>query len=166
MTEQFILDTMKAQGRADAMNLASRAIDMTPTEIIAEERKIPAWNPKGDYSDPTKTPIGTPVRDGGQVWILLQLHNAAHYPYRPTQLRSLWGLAHSKDPKTAKPWVPSYGTSGLYMLDECCTYLNPGDGLQHVYRNNYNNNEYPPHTLNTEDRWEDLGTVEEVQSLG
>ena len=166
MTEQFILDTMKAQGRADAMNLASRAIDMTPTEIIAEERKIPAWNPKGDYSDPTKTPIGTPVRDGGQVWILLQLHNAAHYPYRPTQLRSPWGLAHSKDPKTAKPWVPSYGTSGLYMLDECCTYLNPGDGLQHVYRNHWDNNDYPPHTLNVESRWEDLGTVAEVQGNG
>ena len=166
MTEQFILDTMKAQGRADAMNLAARAIDMTPTEIIAEERKIPAWNPKGDYSAPTKPPIGTPVRDGGQVWILLQLHNPAHYPYRPTQLRSLWGLAHSKDPKTAKPWVPSYGTSGLYMRDECCTYLNPKDGLQHVYLNHWDNNEFPPHTLNVESRWENLGTVAEVQGNG
>lgn len=148
------------------MNLASRAVDMTPTEIIAEERKIPAWNPKGDYSDPTKTPIGTPVRDGGQVWILLQLHNAAHYPYRPTELRSLWGLAHSKDPKTAKPWVPSYGTSGLYMLDECCAYLNPRDGLQHVCRSKKDNNAYPPYTLNTEGDWEDLGTVAKVQGNG
>lgn len=163
MTEMFILDTMRDKGKTDALELAARAAEMTPTEVIAEERKIPQWDPKGDYSDPTKTPIGTPVRDGGQVWILLQLHNAAHSSGRPTQLRALWGLAHSKDPKTAKPWVPSYGTSGLYMLDECCTYLNPKDGVQHVYRSLWSNNDYPPHTLNAESRWEDLGTAAEVQ---
>jgi hypothetical protein len=46
------------------------------------------------------------------------------------------------------------------MLDECCTYPVP-DGNVHVFRNLYDKNEFPPLTLNVEDRWEDLGEVVE-----
>ena len=67
-------------------------------------------------------------------------------------------LAHTKDPAKAKPWVASYGVSGLYMMDECCTYPT-SDGSTHVFRNKHDNNEFPPLTLNVEDRWEDLGEV-------
>ena len=163
MTEAFILDTMRAQGRFDALQLILTAPDMTGTELIAEELKIPAWNPKADYST---QPPGVPVQDEGQVWTLIIPHNAAHYTGRPATLRALWGLAHTKDPAKAKPWVAPYGISGLYMVDECCTYVNPEDGLVHVLRNLFDNNEYPPYTLNVESWWEDLGTVEEVQRLG
>lgn len=163
MTETFILDTMRSQGRFDALQLILAAPDMTGTELIAEEMKIPAWSPTTDYS--SQSP-GAPVQDEGQVWTLIIPHNAAGYSGRPAQLRALWGLAHTKDPAKAKPWVEPYGISGLYMLDECCTYINPADGLVHVLRNLYDNNEYPPYTLNVESRWEDLGTVEEVQNNG
>lgn len=163
MTIEFILDTMRAQGRFDALQLILEAPDMTGTELIAEELKIPAWNPNADYSGQKP---GVPVQDEDQVWTLIIPHNAAHYTGRPATLRALWALAHTKDPAKAKPWVAPYGISGLYMLDECCTYVNPEDGLVHVLRNLYDNNEYPPYTLNVESRWEDLGTVEEVQGLG
>ena len=145
----------KVQGRADALDLAARAPEMDGTAIIAEEQKIPAWSAAADYSGQKP---GIPVQDEGQVWLLLQPHNAAHYSGRPSGLRALWGLAHTKDPAKAKPWVASYGTSGLYMMDECCTYPHT-DGTTHVWRNLYDNNEYPPMTLNVEDRWEDLGEV-------
>lgn len=145
----------KVQGRADALDLAARAPELDGTAIIAEEQKIPAWSTAADYSNQK---AGIPVQDEGQVWTLVQPHNAAHYSGRPSSLRSLWGLAHTKDPAKAKPWVASYGTSGLYKLDECCTYPYT-DGTTHVFRNLYDNNEYPPLTLNVEDRWEDLGEV-------
>lgn len=145
----------KQQGRADALDLAARAPAMDGTAIIAEEQKIPAWNQNADY---TGQAPGIPVQDEGQVWLLIQPHNAAHYPGRPSANRALWGLAHTKDPAKAKAWVASYGTSGLYKIDECCTYPHT-DGSIHAFRNLYDNNEFPPLTMNVENRWEDLGEV-------
>ena len=163
MTETFILDAMRSQGRFDALQLILAAPDMSGTELIAEETKIPAWSPTTDYSEQKP---GVPVQDESQVWTLIIPHNAARYTGRPATLRALWGLAHTKDPAKAKPWVAPYGISGLYMVDECCTYINPADGLVHVLKNLYNNNEFSPYTLNVENRWEDLGAVKEVQGLG
>jgi len=154
---------MFTQGRADALSLALRAPQLDGTAIIAEEEKVPAWSKTVDYSNEH---VGIPVADEGQVWTLIIPHRAADYEGRPSTLRSLWGLAHTKDPAKAKPWVASYGTSGLYMTDECCTYPHPIDGLLHINRCTVDNNEYPPYTLNAEYRWEDLGTASEVQGNG
>lgn len=149
---------MYEEGRRQALDLIARAPEMDGTAVIAEEDHIPAWNEKADYSGQSK---GIPVTDEGQVWILIIPHNASSYVGRPANLRALWGLAHTKDPKKAKPWVASYGRSGWYMLDECCTYP-AADGTTHVFRNLYDNNEFPPLTLNVEARWEDLGKVGSV----
>lgn len=146
-------EIMYKEGRRQALDLQERAPGMTGTEIIAEEGKAPAWDPAKDYS---KWAPGWPAADEGQVWLLLQPHNAVHYPGRPSTLRALWGLAHTTDPAKAKPWVAPYGTSGLYKIGECCTYP-AADGSTHTFRNLYDNNEFPPLTLNVEDRWEDLG---------
>lgn len=153
MTKDESLEIMRAQGKADSLNLRERAPSMTGTELIAEEHKIPDFDPTKDY---TKWATGSPVADEGQVWLLLIPHNAAHYTGRPSKNRAMWGLAHTKDPAKAKPWVASYGVSGLYMVDEVCIYPNK-EGVLHIYRNKHDNNDYPPETLNAEDRWEDLG---------
>lgn len=150
MTRAEELDIIRRSGKADALDLRERAPSLTGTEVIAEESKVPAFDPNKDY---TNWPVSAPVADEDQVWILLIPHNAANYSGRPSTLRALWGLAHTTDPAKAKPWVASYGTSGLYKLDEVCTYNG------HIWRNLYNDNEYPPETLNAEDRWEDLGEV-------
>lgn len=155
MTKETSLEIMRAQGKADALDLQERSPSMTGTEIIAEESKVPAFDPTKDY---TKWATGSPVTDDGQVWLLIQPYNAAHHPQKPAELRAHWGLAHTKDPLKAKPWVASYGVSGLYMIDEVCIYPNE-EGVDHIYRNKHDNNEYPPLTLNVEDRWEDLGEV-------
>lgn len=121
--QEIVLTALKEQGKADALDLRSRAANMDGTAIIAEEQKAPPFDPKKDYSAWT---AGAPVTDEGQVWILLQPHNASHYDGRPSTLRALWGLCHTKDPAKAKPWVDAYGTSGMYMTDEC--YLD-ADGV-------------------------------------
>ena len=135
MTNQDALDIMYQEGRRQALDLQGRAPGMTGTEIIVEEGKAPAFNPAKDYS---AWKPGCPVADEGQVWLLLQPHNAANYDGRPSTLRALWGLAHTTDPGKAKPWVAPYGTSGLYMTGECCTE-NGG-----TYRSKQDNNAYSP----------------------
>lgn len=118
MTNQEALAIMYQEGRRQALDLQTRAPEMTGTEIIAEEGKVPAFDPAKDYS---KWAAGWPVADEGQVWLLIQPHNAAHYTGRPSTLRALWGLSHTTDPAKAKPWVAPHGTSGMYMAGECCT---------------------------------------------
>lgn len=103
-------------GKHDASMLRNEAKDLTETQIIAREMSIPAFNPQKDYSS---WPVAAPVTDEGQVWVLIQPHNAAHYEGRPATLRALWSLCHSKDPAHVKAWVDPYGTSGMYMKDEC-----------------------------------------------
>lgn len=152
-TKEMMLNVFRQQGKADALDLRNRAPEMDGTGIIAEEEKIPAFDPQKDYSG---WKAGQPVTDEGQVWPLITPHNAAHFSGRPSTLRALWGLAHTTDPKKAKEFVGPYGTSGLWKINECCTENG------HVYRNLYDGHEYPPSVL--PERWEDLGTIEEVQA--
>lgn len=138
-SKERVLQRERDRGRMAAKELQTRAPEMTGTEIIAEEGKVPAWNPEKDYSNWTP---GWPVADEGQVWPLLQPHNAANYTGRPSTLRALWGLAHTTDPAKAKPFMAPYGTSGLYMTGECCTE-NGGTHRSKVDNNPYAPSEYP-----------------------
>ena len=111
-----MVDVFRSLGRADALKLRKEAKDLTGTQIIENEHSVPAFDGKKDYNE---YPVGTPVTDEGQVWTLIQPHNAAHYAGRPSTLRALWGLCHTKNPAKAKPWVDPFGTSGMYMSGEC-----------------------------------------------
>lgn len=116
MTKAEAMTKMKEKGADDALNLRERASTMDGTAIIAEESKVSDFDAQKDYS---ACPVGTPVADEGQVWTLIQPYNAANYQGRPSTLRALWGLCHTTDPAKAKPWVDAYGTSGMYMKNEC-----------------------------------------------
>lgn len=108
-------DVFRSLGRADALKLREEAHSLTGTQIIDREHSAPAFDPQKDYS---AWPAGAPVTDEGQVWLLIQPHNAAHYAGRPSTLRALWGLAHTTNPAKAKPWADAHGTSGMYMTGE------------------------------------------------
>lgn len=144
-SKERVLQRERDRGRMAAKELQTRAPEMTGTEIIAEEGKVPAFDPKKDY---TGWLPGWPVADEGQMWVLIKPHNAAHYPGRPSTLRAMWGLAHTTDPAKAKPFVAPYGTSGLYMKGECCTE-NGGTHRSKVDNNPYSPSEYP-------DNWEEV----------
>ena len=111
-----MIDVFRSLGRADALKLREEAHSLSGTQIIDREFSIPAFDGKKDYSE---YPVGAPVTDEGQVWTLIQPHNAAHYEGRPSTLRALWSLCHTKNPEKAKAWVDPYGTSGMYMTGEC-----------------------------------------------
>lgn len=117
---QFVLSIFREKGRADALDLRGRAQSMTGTAVIAEEAKIPVWDRARDYS---AWPAGAPVSYNGNVFGLLQPHNAAYYPAStPENTPALWAVKHTTDPEKAKPWLAPNGTSGLYMADECCVF--------------------------------------------
>ena len=110
-------DVFYSLGKSDALKLREEASNLDGTQITERETAVPDFDPQKDY---TAWPAGSPVKDEGQVWTLLIPHNASHYPgVRPSTNRACWGLAHTKNPARAKAWVDSYGTSGLYMKDEC-----------------------------------------------
>ena len=138
MTKTESLEKMREKGAYDARQLRDKAAAgiVTQTEIIDEEIAVPAFDPKKDYS---AWPVNSPVSYEGQVWLLIQPHNAANYEGRPSTLRALWGLAHTKNPAKAKPFVAPYGTSGMYMKDECILWT---DG--NVYVSSADNNVYTP----------------------
>ena len=149
--QELVLDVMRAQGKADALDLRARAAELDGTAVIAEEVKAPAWDSGKDYSS---WPVGAPVTDARQVYKLLQPHNASHYPdTTPATLPALWSVCHTKDPSKAKPYLAPNGTSGMYMTDECCT----DEG--YVWRSKVDNNVWAPSGY--PDGWEDLGPVEE-----
>lgn len=134
--KDLVLSVMRSNGRTDALDLRNRAPSMDGTAIIAEEHKIPAWSADKDYSGWS---AGAPVRYNGQVYALIQPHNAAHYPgSTPENTAALWSIRHTKDPTKAKPWAAPAGTSGLYMADECCVW----DGA--MYRCVRDDNPYSP----------------------
>ena len=124
--KEIILSVMREQGKTDALSLRARANDMTGTEIIAEETKIPIYDNNKDYSN---YPVGAPVIHDDQAYALLQPYNAAHYPdTNPATLPALWRVLHTTDPNKAKPWAKPTSTSDMYLKGECMLYT---DGLVH-----------------------------------
>ena len=137
---------VKEQGRKDAFDLRKRSPNMTQTAIIDEEEKIPDFVSGKDY---TLYERNVPVKDDGQIWLLLQPYDSSVHHGKPSELRALWGLAHTKNPNKAKPFVSPLGTSGIYFKDECCTVSErPGKVFQCcVEQTNFSPVDYPAHWI-------------------
>ena len=150
MTKAEILALMKEKGKSDALDLRSHAKDLDGTAIIAEESKIPRFDPEKDYSSwAVGSPVWEEVDGERQVFGLIQPHNASHYPgSTPSNTRALWSLKHTKDAAKAKPWVAPLGTSGMYMTDEVCKYSDK------LWKSKRDNNPYEPGVTGTESFWE------------
>ena len=103
--QELILGVMRAQGKADALDLRARAPELDGTAIIAEESKVPQFDGSKDYSDwEAGAPVWEEVDGERQVFTLITPHNASHYPgSTPSTLPALWSIRHTKDPKRAKP---------------------------------------------------------------
>lgn len=151
---------MFEEGRRDALDLAVRAANMDGTAIIAEEQKVPLFVWGTDYSKCQRgAPIGEIIDGEFFVFTMITPVNTANYPgMLPSKNPAEFSMCHTKDPAKARHWIAPNGISGIWRLDEVCTWPHP-DGMTHVHRNKHDNNEYPPLTLTVEDRWEDLGEV-------
>lgn len=119
---EIVINAHKNMGKADALALRQKCIarEITDTEVINQEQAIPAWSAEKDYST---TDVGTPVVHEGQVYGLIQPHNASYYPNTtPASLPALWRVKHTQDPAKAKPWVKPTSTSDMYLVGECMVW--------------------------------------------
>ena len=140
-----VLQRERDRGRADALSLASVADELSGTDLIHNEDKIPLWSENAVY---TSKHIGYPVQYGGQVFTILQPHTPSHNPgVFPIDLPAIYSIQHTKEPDRAKPYTAPHGTSGLYMIDECCTK----DGKTWISL--IDNNAYPPGETGTDQMW-------------
>lgn len=153
-----VLQRERDRGRMDVYELAKRAGDMTQTEIIAEDSKVPLFVWGTDYSScPRGTPIAEIVDGEFQVYTMITPVNTSHYPgITPNTERSLFSLCHTTDPKRAKAWVAPFGTSGAYMREEVCTRSG------RVWLSEIDHNGHEPGAVGTETVWTDLGAIEDI----
>lgn len=134
--KEYVLDKMKEVGLNSATLFQEKAPELDGTAIIDREDYIPDFNP--DLHQYLNWVKGQCVRNNDQVWQLLQPYDSTVYKDHPENLRAQWSLCHTKNPLKAKPYVEPMGTSGVYMIDECCTENGK------VYKSLIDNNVWTP----------------------
>lgn len=121
-SKDIVLKTHRNMGRADALALREKAVagGVSDTQIIDQEEAVPNWSGERDYSTAS---VGTPVAHDGQIYGLIQPHNASYYPgTTPASLPALWRVKHTTNPAKAKPWVKPTSTSDMYLVGECMVW--------------------------------------------
>lgn len=150
--KQYILDTMRAQGLAQAQALQAASPELTGTELYAREEYIPDFLAARAAKNMMDRKAGQ--RDGfvcrstaGRVVRLIQNYDSTVYTQEPEELKAQWGFVWSTDPAKALPFVSS--ATSPYNTGYCCTY----EG--HVWRSGQDNNVWAPGSVGVQ--WEDLG---------
>ena len=97
--QELILGVMRAQGKADALDLRARAPELDGTAIIAEEAKVPQFDGTKDYSSwAIGSPVWEEVNGERQVFTLSSPTTPATTPGAPRPIRRRCG--RSDTPKT------------------------------------------------------------------
>lgn len=160
--KEFVLRVLQDYSRDKAVALQADQINMTGTELYAQEQYIPDFQAAKAAMNMSQRKVGE--NDGflcrstaGHVVRLIGSYDSDVWPGEPEELPAQWKFVWSKDPKKARPFVAI--STSPYNTDECCIYP-AEDGVDHVYRSGQDGNVWPPRTVNIQ--WDDLGTVEEV----
>ena len=132
---------MYEEGRRQALDLQSRAPEMTGTELNAEEDKIPFFQAAVKQKNMLDRKAGQ--TDGfvckstaGRVVRLIQNYDSDIYTQEPEELPAQWGFVWSDDPAKAKPFIAM--STSPYMTGNCCTE----NGI--TYRSTIDNNVWAP----------------------
>ena len=147
MTETFILEKMRAQGRADALALQDNSSTMTGTELNAQTDVIPAFTKAVKVKNMLDRAIGFVCKSSaGRVVALLQPYDSNVYTQEPEELPAQWRFKWSTDPAKALPFVKM--ATSPYNIGDCCTW----DGA--VKRSTIDNNVFSPDEY--PQGWEDV----------
>lgn len=134
---EFVLDTMRLYGRAQARNIQAKAGDMTGTELYEEEGFIPDFKAACTVKNMAERSIGFVCKSSaGRVVRLIQTYDSDIFPAEPEELPAQWGFKWSTDPAKALPFIAL--STSPYMTGDCCTE----DGA--VYRSKIDNNVFAP----------------------
>lgn len=137
MTEAFILEKMRAQGKSDALALQESSGTMSGTELNAQSEMIPAFTEAVKVMNMLDRPIGFVCRSSaGRVVALLQNYDSNVYTQEPEELQAQWRFKWSTDPAKARPFVKL--STSPYNIGDCCTW----EGI--VKRSTIDNNVFSP----------------------
>ena len=128
---------MYEEGRRQALNLQSRAPELTGTELNAEDEKIPSFQAAVKQKNMLDRPVGFVCKSSaGRVVKLIQVYDSNVYTQEPEDLPAQWGFVWSDDPAKAKPFIAL--STSPYMTGSCCTE----NGI--TYRSTIDNNVWAP----------------------
>ena len=160
--KELVLQVLQDYSRDKAAALQADQVNMTGTELYAQEQYIPDFQAAKAAMNMSQRKVGE--KDGflcrstaGHVVRLIGSYDSNVWPGEPETLLSQWKFVWSKDPKKARPFLAL--STSPYDTGDCCTYP-AEDGVDHVYRAGQDGNVWAPRTVNI--KWDDLGTVEEV----
>lgn len=140
-SKEFVLETMKRNGKAAAQALQDNAENMTGTELYEEYGYIPSYYAAVAKMNMKDRPVGFVCRSPqGRVMRLIQKYDSDVYTQEPEELTAQWGFKWSKNPKYALPFI-SISTSP-YNTDDCCV---GSDGK--VYASTIDTNTWDPVTV-------------------
>lgn len=147
MTETFILEKMRAQGKIDAIALQAISGEMTGTELNAQTDVIPAFSKAVKVKNMLDRPTGFVCKSSaGRVVALLQPYDSSVYTQEPEELPAQWRFKWSTDPAKALPFVKM--ATSPYNTGDCCTW----EGV--VKRSTIDNNVFSPSEY--PQGWEDV----------
>lgn len=137
MSKQIYFDAMKEKGKQDATDFQSRSVNLTGTEMYAEEEKIPGFVAACAKMNMLKRPVGFVCKSSaGRVVRLTQNYDSTIYTQEPEELPAQWGFVWSDDPAHAKPFVAI--STSPFMKGNCCTENDE------AYRSLIDNNVHAP----------------------
>ena len=135
--KELVLETLRRAGKTAAESLQSRSVDMSGTELNAEDMYIPDFAAACEKKNMLERPVGFVCKStAGRVVRLIQNYDSSIYTQEPEELPAQWGFVWSKDPAKALPFI-SMATSP-YDTGDCCTET----GI--VYRSLIENNVHAP----------------------
>ena len=140
-SEEKVLNRERQRGRAAAMEIQSKANDMTGTELYAADDRIPRFAVACAKLNMLERPVGFVCKSSaGRVVRLLQVYDSTIYTQEPEELPAQWGFVWSTDPAKALPFVAI--STSPYNTGECCT--ENGVAYRSVIDNNvWSPSEYP-----------------------
>ena len=154
-SRERVLERERQRGRAAAQEIQSKADNMSGTELYAVDDRIPRFAAAIKAKNMLERPVGFTCKStAGRVVRLIQPYDSSIYTQEPEELVAQWGFKWSTDPNKALPFIAL--STSPYGVDECCTHNG------HVWRSGQDANVWEPGTTGV--KWEDLGTIEEVQS--
>lgn len=146
-SKERVLSRERERGRLDAESMQTRSLDMTGTELYAEEYKLPHFKAAVANKNMLERPVGFVCRStAGRMARLLQPYDSTIYPQEPEDLPAQWGFAWSTDPAHALPFIAL--STSPFNTGECCTE----DGK--TYRSKFDGNVHAPSAW--PDGWEEV----------
>lgn len=136
-SKERVLQRERDRGRVAAMEVQTKAPEMSGTELNAVDDCIPRFAVAVAKSNMLDRPIGFVCKSSaGRVVRLLQNYDSTIYTAEPEELPAQWSFVWSTDPAKALPFI-ALATSP-YAAGDCCTE----EGV--VYRSLIDNNTWAP----------------------